>query len=336
MNVIVRESLKSYPGTCEYLKQTHGFKDFPMKEQKKTKGLLSKKQIVLNQIKSLFFYIANRKHVNGANQIFSTGFHTLTLILLKKIGIIKYQKIYWWGFFIHEPKYLKIIKKMMKFLQEKKLILIVFSEYEKKFYSDFFGDSVSEISYVPYGDWEPNNGDDQQKKQVKTEDYFFSGGYSNRDYESLIESFRHIDEKLIIVCSCNNKDIVNNNNKIPENVKILSDIPCEQFESFLRKAKAVILPFKYDSGASGQSVMLRCMRNKVPVIVTSTEVIKEYVEDNYSGFVLKDLGKELKSKVEIYSKNEAIRLEHAKNLNHTYHRKFSYEAVTPYLSKVVE
>ena len=52
------------------------------------------------------------------------------------------------------------------------------------------------------------------------------------------------------------------------------DLPGDQFDAYLRDAKACIIPLKHDTGASGQSVMLRLMRNRKAIVATDFSIIR--------------------------------------------------------------
>lgn len=120
------------------------------------------------------------------------------------------------------------------------------------------------MHYLPYGDWssewEPVSLSEQAVERPAPENYYFSGGYSNRDYLSLIEAFRGIPTRLIIVCSSLNTEL--DGCPLPANIQVLRDIPAHVFEAYIRHAKAGIVPLKHDTGASGQSVILSSCRTR--------------------------------------------------------------------------
>ncbi|MCZ6744444.1 MAG: hypothetical protein O7D31_07170, partial [Alphaproteobacteria bacterium] len=67
----------------------------------------------------------------------------------------------------------------------------------------------------------------------------------------------------------------------------------DDFEEYIRKAKACILPLRYNTGASGQLVLLRYMRNKKMIIARRVDVIQEYLEDGVSGIFIESIEEEL-------------------------------------------
>ncbi len=329
MNQIIRGSKDSYPWTCDFLTRNYDFRDFYDSET--SNPITSKKNLLYEQVKSFFSLLYNIRKYRRSNIILSIGYSTLTLVFLYKLRLIRFNRIYWWGFFIHDTKYFFFFKILLRLFSTKKLYFIVFSEYEKKKYSEAMGIKDAKLLYVPYGDWNPAI--TIKNTPVKTRDYYFSGGYSNRDYKKLVEAFRTIDKQLIIICSKNNRDILEMDT--PGNIKVFTDLSSDEFDEYLRESKAVILPFKHNSGASGMSVMLRCMRNKKVVIVTGTDAIQEYVDDGISGFVLDNLQNELAPIIDRLENDQKLCSELSQNLYKKYTEKYSYKAIRPYLVKII-
>jgi glycosyltransferase involved in cell wall biosynthesis len=144
--------------------------------------------------------------------------------------------------------------------------------------------------YVPYGDLsEPEPAIDAEAgvaKETNDAEFFFSGGDSNRDYLSLIEIFRKFPSKLVIVCSVRNMEV--NEETVPPNITVLRDISSESFDSYIRASRACIIPIAHNTGAAGQSCLLRYMKYRKIVIATDTGIIREYITDGQSGILVKD------------------------------------------------
>ena len=75
---------------------------------------------------------------------------------------------------------------------------------------------------------------------------------------------------------------------LPPNIKVLREIPSETFDAYVRASKACIIPIAYDTGAAGQSCLLRYMKNRKIIIATDTGVIREYITDEVSGVLVSD------------------------------------------------
>jgi glycosyltransferase involved in cell wall biosynthesis len=168
----------------------------------------------------------------------------------------------------------------------------VFSRSEIALYQEELGIDASRLVYIPYGDWGQFSWQVRDQWAVPSDAYYIAGGSSNRDYVGLVEAFRSIPAKLVIVCSHANWQELRPQN-LPANVEVLHDVPSDVFEALVRRAKAGILPLKLDTGASGQSVALALMRNSKCVIASDVGALREYVDDRVSGFLLHSLAEEL-------------------------------------------
>lgn len=226
-----------------------------------------------------------------ARVIIAIGPMTWAIALMLKLGLLpSCQHVYWFGFFIHNPRWLRFFSYGFRILDSKKNIYVTFSNFEKTLYKQSLFLSENRIFYVPYGDLSKQRGqrvtDIQVVKEIEEGSFYFTGGYSNRDYPSLIEIFRTLPYKLIIICSSLNAEV--DESVVPPNIKILRDLPPEMFEAYIRASKACIIPIAYNTGAAGQSCLLQYMKNKKIIIATDTGIIREYVIDGVSGILVKD------------------------------------------------
>ncbi|HEX3954684.1 MAG TPA: glycosyltransferase family 4 protein [Stellaceae bacterium] len=210
--------------------------------------------------------------------------------LLRRVGLLNYRQSVSLGWHIRSPRWFPLFRAVSK-LDRDEDHYIVFSEVEIDLYSANLGIDRRRLHYLPYGDWHPQDAPADRVELPASGQYYFAGGYSNRDYVSLIEAFRSIDARLVIVCSALNSEI--DETALPPNVTVWRDLPSDAFEMYLRQAKACILPLKFDTGASGQSVLIRAMRNGTPAIASDFGSLRGYIADGVSGYLFKDLAREL-------------------------------------------
>lgn len=277
--------------------------------------------------------LKNLKHYNHSNMIICSNYAALILLLLRKLHILKCNKILWFGVYIHRPRMLKLIKTTLKLLTAKHVTfkIVVFSKPEIKLYSDAFALSADHFIYVPYGEWNKN------KKLPKGSDhgYFFSGGYANRDFVTLAKLFQDKPWNLVIAASRQNEDFARYTQTVTlsPNITVYWDIPADQFNKLLGESHAVIMLMKYNTGASGQIVILSALEYRKLVIASYTDVIDEYIKDGETGIILWD--KNLSSMEEIISELSTPPLgklsEIAENGYLHYQRTFSYPAISTYL-----
>ncbi len=334
--VVLRANKNVYAGTCQYLHDDLGFEVIETSDLN-GKAFKSVKEHLVEggrSIKSLMRYQTKLKSVDVLLTIGNVS--NLWLLLMNKMHIIKPKAILWWAFFIHSKKAQSLLRKLLKILNSDNVRFVVFSECEIAMYQKSLGLSKDSMIYIPYGDW--GNTPTAWDKTRKTDDYYFGGGYSNRDYRSLLEGWEKKlpNEKLVLIGSKNNSDLVEFNHRYTgDRIKILFDTPSNVFDDYLIRSKACILPFKENTGASGQSVMLRCMRLNKIVISTDTDIMKEYVEDG-SAFLIHNYETELVDAVNSINHHPEICDEMLKKQQRLYLEKFSYEEITARLKKIVE
>jgi len=163
---------------------------------------------------------------------------------------------------------------------------------QKSFYTSDSSASMRPDFHSPYGDWGQFTWRICEARPALDGEYYIAGGSSNRDYVGLVEAFRSIPAKLLIVCSTSNwqelRRLI-----LPTNVEVLRDVPSDVFEALVHQAKVGILPLKLDTGASGQSVALALMRNSKCVIASDVGALREYIDEGVSGFLLRSLAEDL-------------------------------------------
>ena len=115
-------------------------------------------------------------------------------------------------------------------------------------------------------------------------DYVFAGGYSNRDYDLLLQAMAGVSAPLVVVAA------ERNHVAVPEQSRVTlhRDLPEAQFESLLAASRVVAMPLKSQGEACGQSVLLRVLRNRKPLVATWHEAIEAYLGSDYPGFVPHD------------------------------------------------
>lgn len=153
--------------------------------------------------------------------------------------------------------------------------LVCHSSSEKRYYSEEFGKlAAQKFEFIPIGE-----GTSLFKEiNQATEPFYFSGGTSNRDYATLIEAFRNLNDKLIIACRSQDVEGI----AIPVNVEVRFDAYSDDFLLYQRQAKALIISIKDPNVSAGQLVLLNAMRAGKLSVVTSGNCTDDYAEDSFS------------------------------------------------------
>jgi glycosyltransferase involved in cell wall biosynthesis len=111
-------------------------------------------------------------------------------------------------------------------------------------------------------------------------DYIFTGGYSNRDYETFFSAVSPLTAKVIAVASK-----LNGLGETPTNTDVRFDIPWDEFEHLIAGCALVVLPLREGGEACGQNVLFRAVSHGRPVVATRHDSLVEYLGEDYPGFV---------------------------------------------------
>jgi glycosyltransferase involved in cell wall biosynthesis len=243
--------------------------------------------------------------------------------LLRRLRLVRYETSFCLGWHIRSPRWFPLFRVLSR-LDRPGDHYIVFSEWEIALYERNLGIPAERMHFLPYGDWAPPPDASPPAADVASGGYYFAGGYSNRDYPALIEAFRAIPQRLVIVCSALNTEL--DMLDIPANVTILRDLPGEAFDAYVRGAKACIIPLRHDTGASGQSVMLRLMRNRKPIVASDFGGVRGYIVDGQSGLLARDMARDLPAIVARIERDPAAAAALGDAAYERYRRHFSPEA----------
>ena len=250
--------------------------------KKSKKMFYGKKDLLLQELICSGKLIRNI-HLFKNKKVLCFGGHFSFLFLNSLLGkfLGKNFHLYLYNFYLHSMGEKIIIRKILRFLlKSDRVTLMVQSPEEVKYYTPLSGNKVF---FVPYCENETVNIEDFP---LDVADYFFSGGYTNRDYLLLFQCARKLPRhKFVFVASkLNPIDFLN---EIPDNVFLFYDLKREFFYSILSKAKCVIIPLKENVGASGQMLSLGAIKLKKPIIYCDVSSINYYFNQSDCAFPYK-------------------------------------------------
>lgn len=212
---------------------------------------------------------------SGAN-IACASHHYSTLLFGRIMSFFGVKhRIYLFNFYIHGLGEKRFIQKILRFLLRQNVGILAQSKTEITYFKKLCPSIDS--SYFPYCSNEITG---YSRTKKKGENYFFAGGYTNRDYKLLISCAERLpQQKFIIVCSHLNALP----SRIPENVTIFKELSKNEFHSLMAGSQAVVLPLKNNVGSSGQMVALAGMQMEKVVIYPEFDVVSQYFEDKVNG-----------------------------------------------------
>jgi glycosyltransferase involved in cell wall biosynthesis len=290
MGLVVLQQGPYYEDVAEYLVNDLGASKIQLPGPKFS--IAPKISLILSSASDGLALLRNSSKINLGDDIVVFSHFSTFVKILARLKLINYRKLYCYGFFIHSPKWFPLFR-LLRCIDTERDHYIVFTRKEVSLYAGKLRMDATRIHYLPHGNWRSNppQVDLETAAKLRDADYYFAGGYSNRDYGTLISTFSHLPQSLVIICSERNKDV--SEGSLPKNITVLRDVPGEKFDAYVRQAKACIVPLKHDSGASGISTLLRYMRNGKLCIVTNRSGARDYVEDRVSGYLVHDMSREL-------------------------------------------
>jgi len=113
-------------------------------------------------------------------------------------------------------------------------------------------------------------------------DYVFAGGYSNRDYDTLLEAARGLPQRVVIAAPRHCLPAAT----CPANVEILGEVGEEEFYRLLSASAIVAVTLKGGCiEPGGRQVFENAMSIGKPVVVAS-EWAEDYIEDGVTGILV--------------------------------------------------
>ena len=331
LKLILREVRKAYEIPCRCLREHAGFKILDMLPRDET-PIQSKGAWLRQGLQASGRLLLHLGSVREADELVLVGnYMSLFCVLLNKLHVLHPEGLYWWGFQIRGAESQEKLRRVLRLLYAKNLRFVVFSAYERALYQERMGLPGEAVLYQPYGDWKDTDLE-RARQMAECGDYYFSGGYSNRDYGALLRAWEHIDRRLIVIGSKNNADLyAYTQHPTNPNVEVLLDTPPEVFDGYLNGARACVLPFKSNTGASGQTVALKCMIVEKPVISARIDAMAEYIRDGETGFLLDDFERELPAVIERLERDPALYARMVKAQTALFESSFSYPVITEHL-----
>ncbi len=334
--LIVRHCGNAHRHMCRYLVEQHGFSD--LCRYPRDPGSKSKLAHLMDLLGDFLFAFGHLRRIRAGRHIITTGPMAAAVALLLKLGFLPACRHVWWlGLFIHNPRWLRILRPGFRVLDSRRMHYVLFSEFEKPLYVRSLGFDPHRLFYLPYGDMsqQQSTPDPLVERQMAAagEQFFFSGGASSRDYLSLIKIFAEMPHKLVIICGFLNTEVPASG--LPPNITVLRDVPFATFEAYARASVACIVPIAYDTGAAGQSVLLSHMQHRKIIIATNTGIIREYIQDGISGLLVSDNHAALAAAVRRIAANPGDYQRYGCGAHERFAQCFSREAIARRLDELV-
>ena len=327
--ILVQPGHNAFPDMVAFIAETFGFELLQLSDFEIHRAL-SKWAHLRGLIRQSVDLLRSLGRLRRCRVVIAIGPISYLIKLLRRLGLIRYETSFCLGWHVRSPRWFPVFRVLSR-LDGAGDHYIVFSEWEIGLYEKKLGIARERMHFLPYGDWSPNPVEAATEKAMG--DYYFAGGYSNRDYPALIAAFRALPARLVIICSALNKEIVDS--ELPANITVLRDVPGEMFDRYVRDAKACVIPLKHDTGASGQSVMLRLMKYKKAIVASDFGGVRGYVVNGESGLLVEDLERDLPAIVARIERDPVAAEALGAAAYERYCRYFSFDAGSEALGRIL-
>jgi glycosyltransferase involved in cell wall biosynthesis len=192
------------------------------------------------------------------------------------------RRVYLINFSLHGASRSARVRRALSFLLSAADGMLVQSPSERAFYSAIT--SACRIDYRPFGqDPAPVGGSLGEHAAIAESPYVFTGGYTNRDYETVVETARILkDVRFVIACSHHS----HLPDELPDNVLVFRDTDRPLFHALMSASAVVVVPLLEDVGSSGQMVALAALSMGRPVVYTDFSVVGQYFEPERTGLAV--------------------------------------------------
>ena len=166
---------------------------------------------------------------------------------------------------------------LYRYVARKALGLLTNSSAEVHSVARRYGLDPMRIRFVPLNCDLPN-----PRFEEADDGYALSAGRTLRDYDTLLTTIRMTDIPWQVVCGQNDL----REPDLPLNVRVLREIPRDEYLETLRRARVVVLPLLPTERATGQVVMMEAMAMGKPVVTTRSPGTIDTIRHGENGILV--------------------------------------------------
>jgi len=172
---------------------------------------------------------------------------------------------------------------------------------ERALYSSWFDIPIEKIDFVRWG----MNAPETPPERAEHCDYICTIGGNARDYATFMEALKDMPEiRATAVMRPHNVIGLD----IPLNVDVGINLTLSQVIQILANSKMMVLPLKGTEVPCGHVTLVQAMRLGVPIVVTDSSGIRDYIEDGVTGVLCKPASPDdMRAKIRTLFSNPLLR-----------------------------
>lgn len=219
----------------------------------------------------------------------------------------------------------KIYKKFMEYCVKSDYLdyIHVLSNNYAKICAKTFEISEKKFIVTPFG--LPDTFDQWKDSKVEYNNYSFSIGRSNRDFDFLVNVWKKMPKNEILLIA---SDVYKPAISLPANVIHRTNISGDLQFAYIANCKSMIISIDDGKICSGDTVLLKAMSYEKPVIVTIPSTLAEmYIVNEENGLLVKKSQDEFIKKVEYLLENNEFRNFLSKNARKSFEDYYSRKSM---------
>ena len=273
--VVLLDGPATAPDQVSYLRDVAGYQVVQLNPRLGRTQVRSKLSLALTTVlPRIDLY---RTALKDADAVVVYNWYFLTLLVLQKLHIVRRPRlILSVGMFIQSEKFTKVAFGLARRLTSGNEWFAASSEQHRQQAITMIGLPPERCVMWPY-----RFSDGLPAKHGPEEGYVFTGGYTNRDYDTFLKAVHDLDTRVVIQALPGNEFPAD----IPSHIEIDTRFGPDLFEQLLGASSLVVLPLLPYGTSSGQSVLLQALQYGKPTLVTRHAGITELLDDDYPGYL---------------------------------------------------
>lgn len=223
-----------------------------------------------------------------------------------------------------------IRRKLMMFAFQNVDKFVVSTKAEESVYSDYFKLDKDKLDFLP---WSMDKPVFDPETPLVSGDYVCAVGGEGRDYKTLVEAFKQLDFKLVIVARPQNLLGLD----LPENIQVFTNVSNANFWNIINFSRFVAVPLENENINNGHISLVGSLSLAKPIVTTLATGTQDYVTHGYTALMSKPRDVSgLKNNIELLWNDQNLRNKMSLNAESVYNKNHNVTQWVDYVKANLE